>query len=310
MSGLLAGKVWLSNLDCELKPLAATLADIADDDGTHIFPSVAYVAWRLGRSDRSVQLGLAALVRISVLELVGHHSGGRGLTREYRLIEANLPSRPPWKSPRKGESASPFLKVSSAAKGEIGTAKGCNPQQKRVKPTSPDSSLPVSEPSGCARSDSGKKITGEPQIALQTRAETHSVFKTPPTAILDEVSRVAATKTFARSDPEFAQLQRGILRKHVTDAYLDCRNLGEEAACREALDQAILDLRSNRWTIELRGVDDKELREVCWKRLTPLLKVFTAITDYTRRQDEVLGAILRITCEEALRLKRAIGDAA
>jgi hypothetical protein len=47
VSGLLAGKVWLSNLHRKLKPLAATLADIANEDGTSIYPSVEYVARRL-----------------------------------------------------------------------------------------------------------------------------------------------------------------------------------------------------------------------------------------------------------------------
>ncbi|MGH9561986.1 MAG: helix-turn-helix domain-containing protein [Terracidiphilus sp.] len=67
MSGLLAGKVWLSNLRPQLKPLAATLADIANDDGTSIYPSVAYIAWRLGSSERSVQRGLSDLISLGAL---------------------------------------------------------------------------------------------------------------------------------------------------------------------------------------------------------------------------------------------------
>ena len=48
-SGLLAGKVWQSNLHPDLKPLAAALADIGNDDGTSIYQSVEYMAWLLGR---------------------------------------------------------------------------------------------------------------------------------------------------------------------------------------------------------------------------------------------------------------------
>jgi hypothetical protein len=39
MSGFLAGKVWVSALGGHLKPLAATLADIANDDGSSVPPS-------------------------------------------------------------------------------------------------------------------------------------------------------------------------------------------------------------------------------------------------------------------------------
>jgi hypothetical protein len=83
VSGLLAGKVWLSNLDRELKPLAATLADIANDDGTSIYPSVAYVAWRLGSSERSVRAGFAKLRQLKVLERVIEGGYGAGSMTEY-----------------------------------------------------------------------------------------------------------------------------------------------------------------------------------------------------------------------------------
>ena len=44
MSGLLAGKVWHSGLLSLLKPLAACLADEANDRGQGIYPSIAYLA--------------------------------------------------------------------------------------------------------------------------------------------------------------------------------------------------------------------------------------------------------------------------
>jgi hypothetical protein len=106
MSGLLAGKVWLSGLSSKLKPLAATLADIANDDGSRIFPGVPYVTWRLGWSERSTRAGLKALRRLGVLETAIEGGHGPGSLTEYRLVEANLPQRPPWK---KGANPAPFL---------------------------------------------------------------------------------------------------------------------------------------------------------------------------------------------------------
>ena len=98
LSGFLAGKVWHSNLHPDLKPLAAALADIGNDDGTSIYPSVAYMAWLLGRSSRSVQINLAKLRDMGVLAVVAGGKGGRYKSTEYRLIESSLPIREPWKT--------------------------------------------------------------------------------------------------------------------------------------------------------------------------------------------------------------------
>jgi hypothetical protein len=110
LSGKLAGEVWHSNLDPNLKPLAAALADIGDDEGESIFPSVAHMAWLLGRSERSVYDGLKQLKKLSVLQVIANAKGGRrrrddverdgalGKTVEYRLNSSELPKRPAWKT--------------------------------------------------------------------------------------------------------------------------------------------------------------------------------------------------------------------
>lgn len=161
MSGLLAGKVWQSDLASHLKPLAAALADIANDDGTSIYPSVAYMAWLLGKGRRSVQLGLSELREAQIIEPVGHDKGGRGQPTEYRLIEANLPKRIPWKELRKGAENAPFISeraqptspikptkgASREAKGRISEHKRAHFSTERVKPVTPDPSVTVKEPS-------------------------------------------------------------------------------------------------------------------------------------------------------------------
>jgi len=100
VSGLLAGKVWHSNLDADLKPLAATLADIGDDDGLNIYPSVAYVAWRLGCGESTVRRGLSRLRDMGVLAIVSGGKGGRSNPTDYRLVEEKLPARETWKEYR------------------------------------------------------------------------------------------------------------------------------------------------------------------------------------------------------------------
>lgn len=115
MSGLLAGKIWQSALDPKLKPIAAALADIADHDGSHIFPSVAYIAWLLGddpeppkqgeapRMERTIQRGLQTLKRMGVLVEVNRRraafsKSNSAIVPEYQMVEAALPQRKAWQS--------------------------------------------------------------------------------------------------------------------------------------------------------------------------------------------------------------------
>lgn len=142
MSGLLAGKVWQSDLASHLKPLAAALADIANDDGTSIYPSVAYMAWLLGKERRSVQVGLSQLKVLGIIEAIGSEKGGRGKPTEYHLLEANLPKRPSWKELRKGAENAPFTET----KGASDDTKGRILRHERVHSSAPDPSLTVKEP--------------------------------------------------------------------------------------------------------------------------------------------------------------------
>jgi len=144
MSGFLAGKIWQSNLDPEVKPLAAALADIANDDGTSIYPSIAYMAWLLGRSESTVQRGLKDLRAAGVLKVVAEGGRGPGTTTEYKLMEERFPLRPSWgekKSLEKGVKLTPL----SEKKGIIQDQEGCHLRPIRVSPVTPNTSLYVRE---------------------------------------------------------------------------------------------------------------------------------------------------------------------
>jgi hypothetical protein len=100
MSGNLAYRVWCSALDPELKPLAAVLATLADDSGKRIFPSVAYLSWLTGKSERAVQYKLKRLREIGVIGIITPAKGHK--TCLYRMYEAQLPTRKLWKTPARG----------------------------------------------------------------------------------------------------------------------------------------------------------------------------------------------------------------
>jgi len=92
---MLAGQVWRSALSHRLKPLTAALADLARDDGSGIFASVAYLAWLVGIKERAVQYQLAQLRRLQIIVAESGARGGRLSTR-YRMLSGNLPARAAW----------------------------------------------------------------------------------------------------------------------------------------------------------------------------------------------------------------------
>jgi len=97
VSGLLAGKVWQSDLSSDQKPLAACLADQANDQGEGIYSSIAYLAWKLSTSERTVQRGMRNLRGMGVIKQQGFKKFGRVFVPIYRFIASNLPARPPWR---------------------------------------------------------------------------------------------------------------------------------------------------------------------------------------------------------------------
>lgn len=136
MSKSLENQVWHSALDAELKPVAAVMADMGNDDGYGIYPSVAYIAWLLSRSERSIQTALKKLVQLGILDRVANAKGGRGLKPRYQLNADALPERPKWRSERKGAESAPFTVA----------PKGCNEQQERVQSTSQKGENPAPDP--------------------------------------------------------------------------------------------------------------------------------------------------------------------
>ena len=114
MSGHLAGAVWFSALDRELKPLAATIADFANDEGAGIFCSIDYLAWRLSSSRSLVERGLRELREAKVL-VVLDQGGGRNRTTAYRLVKENLPYRPKWEPKSKPRQFDVVQETTSSA---------------------------------------------------------------------------------------------------------------------------------------------------------------------------------------------------
>jgi hypothetical protein len=165
MSVKLMSRVWGTiGLSGSELILALALADIADDEGNNIRPSVSYLAWKANVSERTVQSILdkwitsGALVPVAAwdwraeerrpLKLTedGKPQGGRGILTIYKLDLTKFPTKKSWGelrgftrengdevapvSPVKGAEVAPFTSIPQSApatvKGANCDTKGCN----------------------------------------------------------------------------------------------------------------------------------------------------------------------------------------
>jgi helix-turn-helix protein len=96
-------KVWELDLPQPLKLLALAMADFADDDGDGIFPSIEYIAWKVGAVDRTVQRQLRVLEGSGILEVIAvkgiRHPNGRW-TRLWAI------------HPERGDKLTPLVRMS------------------------------------------------------------------------------------------------------------------------------------------------------------------------------------------------------
>jgi hypothetical protein len=108
MSGYLAGKVWMSDLSSNLKPIAACLANFANDEGDGVYPSNAYLQWLLGWGESTVRQAMASLKKSGFLVAIENINGGRGKIPVYRVDIETLPARPTWREFKRGQNLDPL----------------------------------------------------------------------------------------------------------------------------------------------------------------------------------------------------------
>jgi hypothetical protein len=84
MSGFVMGRVWTLELSKGQQTVLLALADHAHDDGTSVFPSIGYTAWKTGYQRRHVQRMFRELQEAGVLVEVAPAT--RRLPTEYRIV--------------------------------------------------------------------------------------------------------------------------------------------------------------------------------------------------------------------------------
>lgn len=150
--------------------LAISLADCAHDDGTHIFPSVKFMARKSRQSERAVQTHLAKMLAMGWLLKV-RNGGGRGRSAEYRINPDWLkgadiaPFIPPVDNSVKGADIAPFSTQKGCnpahEKGAIHDTKGCNPRHPYITGRTSIGITPL-PPAEAGGADTGVEISKEP----------------------------------------------------------------------------------------------------------------------------------------------------
>lgn len=144
--------------------VALKLADHADDDGTHIYPSINYIAEKTRQSPRAVQYQIRRMQQTGFLLLVANAGGGRGRAREYRINPdwINGAELAPIPAGSKGAENAPNEKgANEGGKGATDDGKGANESAKGCKAFAPESSGTTKE-----SSENHQPARRAPRIAL------------------------------------------------------------------------------------------------------------------------------------------------
>ena len=129
MSAKIVGEVWGLKLPREQKYVLLSLADHADHEGCHVFPSVGLLAWKTEYSERQIRRVMGELESAGVIVPTNRRDGE---VTEYRIDLSQVPRKEPRTSKRgRPASANKTPNISAQAGKTPDTVTG-------VKPKTPD----------------------------------------------------------------------------------------------------------------------------------------------------------------------------
>jgi hypothetical protein len=134
------GGVWELDLDPPEKIVLLAMADHADHEGRHVFPSVDLISWKTGYSPRQVQRIIRDLEKFGLLIRMGDAAGGRGVTNRYRIALENGVKLTPFRT-IKGDKRDTEKGDIHAQKGDMGVTRTV--REPSVRETTP---LPPTRP--------------------------------------------------------------------------------------------------------------------------------------------------------------------
>lgn len=100
MSVKIMGELWECVLPQNEQHVLLALADHADHNGENVYPSVGFVAWKLGYSERTVWRVMTELKRRGILVLTAERPGTSNV---YRIDLAGVPRKPKYEGRRRSD---------------------------------------------------------------------------------------------------------------------------------------------------------------------------------------------------------------
>lgn len=118
------GQVWDIELPHHQQGVLLAMADHARDDGTSVYPSIEYLSWKTGYSERNVQRVLRELEDAELIVQIGNTHGGRGIKCEWQIHLENGAKKSPFNESKGRQNV-------TVKKGDI-LSKGDKSDTKRV----------------------------------------------------------------------------------------------------------------------------------------------------------------------------------
>lgn len=115
MSVRVMAKVWELDLPQPLKLLALALADSGNDDGENIYPSKAYLAWKVGAHPKTIQRQLAELEARGIVEVVSHRGHKLKSGQWTKMLKLH---------PERGDKLLPLIRQDGTVADRRGSAGG------------------------------------------------------------------------------------------------------------------------------------------------------------------------------------------
>ena len=128
MSIKLTSRVYEKEIEASSQRVLLVLCDFASDDGTHCYPSIDYVAWKLGVNRKTVMRAVSAMEARGVLEVDRQHRHNN----RYTIYLDRLPDKPPFRTAA-SQNGTPTVASQNGTREQNVTQAGQNGTQDRTK---------------------------------------------------------------------------------------------------------------------------------------------------------------------------------
>lgn len=165
------GEVWGLTLPREQKYVLIALADHADHEGNHVYPSVGLVAWKTDYSERQIRRILEELEKVAAIIPTDRQ---QGLVTEYRIDLSQIPR----KEPRSAKRGRPARQNQAPDQNHMPEEAKTEPAKTKTEPVkTPDILTPENKTPDILTENPGHFDTPTPDILTKTPDISDAPYK-------------------------------------------------------------------------------------------------------------------------------------